>query len=79
MALVFHSKKNPFSGTDVVRDSDEVVCLFAPCLLRLGQEDTACTCSAFRSRDHKAALGQASYVRKTSGLILGDTRGGRGM
>lgn len=79
MAPVFHYKKNPFSGTDVVRDSDEVICLFEPSLLSLGQEDIACTCPTFHSRDHKTSLGQASYVRKMSGLILGDTWGRRGM
>lgn len=79
MALVFHYKKNPFSGTDVVRDSDEIICLFRPSLLYLGWEGVACMCSTFCSHDGKNSLGQASYVRKMSGLIPGDMRGRRGM
>lgn len=79
MALVFYYKKNPFSGTGVVRDSNEIICLFEPSLLCLGREGAACMCSTFQSHDHKTSLGQPSYVRKMSGLILGNRQGGKGM
>jgi len=76
-ALVSHCKKDPFSGMDVVRDSDEIVCLYEPSLLCLGQEHVPCMRSTFRSHGPKTSSGQAPCVRKTSGLILGDTRGRR--
>lgn len=33
-----HYEKDPFSGTDVVSYSSEIICLFKPSLLCLGQE-----------------------------------------
>lgn len=55
MALVSHYGKNPFSGTDVVRDSDGIVGLFEPSLRCLGLEGVVCTCSTVCSHDHNTS------------------------